>query len=111
MNEQLEPQAIRPVLSAPVLQPTAWELVALYREAFGGRKFLLCLGCGIVSTILFAANAFLKQPLLSEAGYLTLIGGSVIAYITGRTVEAKNGVPEDHPGLPPGVQPGGPPRC
>lgn len=53
------------------------------REALGGRKFLLAVAVGIVSTMLFAYSV------LSESGYLTVQGGSVLAYIGGNYMEKR----------------------
>ena len=60
---------------------TPEQLVA-WREAVGGRRFWLCIGCSLINTVLFAMG------ILSESGYLFVIGGTVIAYISARTTEA-----------------------
>lgn len=63
-------------------------------ETFGGRRFLLTLGCGIATTLL---QAFGK---LDQAGstYALVVLGTVGAFITGRTVQ--------HVKAPPGTPPG-----
>jgi len=48
---------------------------------FGGRRFLLTLGCGIVTSILVATNK------ISDAVYATVIVATVAAYITGGTAQ------------------------
>jgi hypothetical protein len=57
-------------------QLTAW------REAVGGRKFWLCVGCAALNTLLFACG------ILSESGYLMIIGGTVFTYLGVRTTTA-----------------------
>jgi len=56
--------------------------VAAWREALGGRKFLLCVGCSGINTALFAAGT------LSESGYLMILGGTVFSYIGARVTQA-----------------------
>jgi hypothetical protein len=54
-------------------------------DTFGGRKFLLTLGCGIVTTVLQYAGK------LDPAGstYALVILGTVGAYIAGNTYQKK----------------------
>lgn len=47
----------------------------------GDEKFVMTVGAGIVNAIFFACGV------LSETGYLTILGGTIIAYITGKVVE------------------------
>jgi hypothetical protein len=47
----------------------------------GGRKFILCLGCGLASTILLWFGK------LTSNDYVMLIGFTIGAYITGGTIE------------------------
>ncbi len=54
------------------------KLFSQWREAFGGRRFLLTVGAGIVNTGLLIA----KQ--ISESGYLELTGATVAVYIAAR---------------------------
>lgn len=60
------------------------ELFTTWREAIGGRRFLLAVGCAAINTVLFAAG------ILSEAGYLTIISGTVLTYIGARVTEVIN---------------------
>lgn len=62
--------------------PVTPEQVLSWREALGGRRFLLAIGCSLVNTVLFGMG------ILSENGYLMIISGTVIAYITARTTQA-----------------------
>lgn len=48
---------------------------------YGGRRFLLCVGCAAINTILFAWGT------LSESGYLLIVSGTVVAYITGNVAQ------------------------
>lgn len=61
---------------------TAW------REALGGRRFILSIGASIVNTGLFVAH------ILSEQGYLTTFAATIGAYLAvagwQKHVEAKN---------------------
>jgi len=52
---------------------------------FGGRKFLLCLGCGIVTTVLLWFGK------LDGAAYTTIILGTVGAFIVGNVAAQKKG--------------------
>lgn len=49
--------------------------LAAWREAAGGRRFLMCMGASLVNTGLFACGP------LSEQGYLTAFGLTVGAYL------------------------------
>lgn len=53
------------------------------REALGGRKFLLAVSAGVVSTLLFSWSV------LSESGWLAIQSGTVVAYITGNYMEKR----------------------
>lgn len=52
-------------------------------EQLGGRRFLLCLGCGVATTVLQVLGK------LDPAGstYALVILGTVGAYVTGNTVQ------------------------
>jgi hypothetical protein len=50
-------------------------------SAFGGRRFLLTVGCHVGST------ALLVGGYLTEGGYVTIILSTVAAFITGNTVQ------------------------
>lgn len=52
-----------------------------FREAVGGNRFLLALGCSVVNSGFFAFG------LLSESGYLTILGLTVGAFIAAGTVQ------------------------
>ena len=58
-------------------------LVGLFGDlvAVGGRQFFLCFNTWVGSITLFAFG------ILSEAGYLTITGGTVIAYIAGNQIQ------------------------
>lgn len=56
-------------------------LKATYIERLGGRKFLLSLGCGFVTSLLCYFGK------ISDAIYAMVILGTVGAYITGNTVQ------------------------
>lgn len=45
----------------------------------GDEKFVMTVGAGIVNAIFFACG------ILSETGYLSILGGTVIAYIGAKT--------------------------
>jgi uncharacterized membrane protein YeaQ/YmgE (transglycosylase-associated protein family) len=62
-------------------QFTAW------REALGGRRFFLTLGAGIVST------GLVWFEVIDQGTFLTLILGTVGAYITGATMQALKETP------------------
>jgi len=47
----------------------------------GDERFVLTVGAGVVNAV------FLACGILSEAGYLTVLGGTIVAYITGKTYE------------------------
>jgi hypothetical protein len=51
----------------------------------GGRKFVLCLGCGIVTTVLLWFGK------LDGAAYTTVILGTVGAFIVGNVAAQKKG--------------------
>lgn len=54
--------------------------------ASGGRRFVLAVGGGLVSTLLLVAD------LIGESSYVTLQLGLVGAYITGNVVQKYNSV-------------------
>jgi len=57
-------------------------------EESGGRRFLLSVGCALVTTIL---TAFEK---IDGATYAAVILGTVGAYIAGNTVQKVKGAPD-----------------
>jgi hypothetical protein len=54
--------------------------------SLGGRKFILCVGCGIVSSLLLWFGK------LDAANYTMLIGFTIGAYITGGTIDNIKGI-------------------
>lgn len=56
-------------------------------STFGGRRFLLTLGCGVVTSILLWFGK------LDGAIYATVVLGTVGAYIAGNTVQKVKGSP------------------
>lgn len=56
-----------------------------WREAFGGRRFLLTVGAGVVDTLL------LWFEKIDQATYSNLTLWTVAAYITGATVQKVKG--------------------
>lgn len=65
--------------------------IIAYREAFGGRRFWITLGCGIVNTVLVAFK------LIPADIYRDIIMGTVAAYIVGHTygkVKGGSSVPD-----------------
>ncbi len=73
------------------------ENVAKWIIALGGRRYLLCIGCAFINTLVFLTGLFHIPPLLTETGYLTIIGGTVIAYLGSNTtqkVKNKEGDPQ-----------------
>ena len=52
-------------------------------ETFGGRRFLLTLGCGIATTVL----QFFGKLDAAGSTYALVVVGTVGAYITGNTAE------------------------
>lgn len=50
-------------------------------SALGGRKFILCVGCGVVSSVLLWLGK------LDASNYTMLIGFTIGAYITGGTID------------------------
>lgn len=50
-------------------------------ERWGGRRFLMCMGCAAINTLLFAWGT------LSEGGYVTLTLATVGAYIAGNVAQ------------------------
>lgn len=50
-------------------------------QAYGGRRFLMVMGCAVVNTLLFAWGS------LTEGGYITLTLATVGAYITADTTQ------------------------
>lgn len=55
----------------------------LWREALGGRRFLLTLGANAVNSWLF------WQGKLTEGGYLTAFAGTVVAYIAANHLQKR----------------------
>jgi hypothetical protein len=62
-------------------------IITRWREALGGRRYLMCMGASLVNTLLFAFG------ILSEMGYLVIFHATVGAYLVARHAEAKNGSP------------------
>ena len=60
------------------MTPTA---IREYIAAFGGRRFLLVVGAGLIDSILFFLG------ILSESGYTTLTLATVGAYISANVVQ------------------------
>jgi hypothetical protein len=58
---------------------TRLELVAALREALGGRRYLMTIGAGVVSTVL------LIHGLIGQATWLESLKWTVAVYIAGRT--------------------------
>jgi len=58
------------------------QILNAWITGLGGRRFTITIGAGLVSTLLFVCH------ILSESGFITLVLGTVGAYITGNTVEA-----------------------
>lgn len=58
-----------------------------WREAWGGRRFLLTVGAGIVNTLLLCIQK------IDQMTYSNLTLWTVAAYITGATVERFKGKP------------------
>lgn len=56
--------------------------VGAWIYGFGGRRFVMAGGAGVVNTLLFAAK------ILSESGYITLTGMTVGAYLAANTIES-----------------------
>ena len=56
--------------------------VAAWIYGFGGRRFVMAGGAGMVNTLLFVFHV------LSESGYLTLTGMTVGAYLAANTIES-----------------------
>lgn len=59
--------------------------VAAWLYGFGGRRFVMAGGAGLVNSLLFAARV------LSESGYITLTAMTVGAYLTANTIESLKG--------------------
>lgn len=51
------------------------ETFIAWREAFGGRRFLLTIGSALINSI------FLIAGILSETNYMAVLGGTVFAYL------------------------------
>lgn len=64
------------------------DLIAKTMSAFGGRRFLLTVGCGLVTTVVLAFK------LIGEATYATIILGTVGSFITGNTYESVKNNPK-----------------
>lgn len=61
---------------------TAPEYLKAWLDAIeGDEKFVMTVGAGIINAI------FLACGILSETGYLTILGGTIVAYITGKVAE------------------------
>ncbi len=58
------------------------ETLAAWREALGGTRFLLTVGCSAVNSIFFVCGT------LTENGYLMILGGTVFTYIASATAQA-----------------------
>jgi len=55
----------------------------------GGRKFLLCVGCGAVTSLLLWFDK------LESGGYTTIILGTVGAFIVGNVAAGRKGGPDE----------------
>lgn len=58
-------------------------------ESFGGKRFILTLGCGIVTSVLVWFGK------ISDAVYATVIIATVGAYIAGETTEKVKSIPKE----------------
>lgn len=58
-------------------------------QSFGGRRFLLTVGCGLINTVL------LWHGKLDTGSYTAIILGTVGAYITANTVQKVKGNASD----------------
>ena len=58
-------------------------------DSYGGRRFLLTLGCGIASTILVWFGK------ISGGEYVTIVSLTIAAYITGNVTQKKIEVKND----------------
>jgi predicted metal-binding transcription factor (methanogenesis marker protein 9) len=71
----------------PALKPTGWwknltpETIGRWLSSFGGRRFLLSLGAGVVSAILVWYGK------ITDAIYRDVVLATVAAYITGNTYQ------------------------
>jgi hypothetical protein len=50
---------------------------SLWYQNLGGRKFILCVGFGVVFCLMYVFGP------LSESGFITLMGGTVLGFIAG----------------------------
>lgn len=57
------------------------ERVLVWREAFGGRRFIMTVAAGIIHTLLMISGV------ISEQTYMALTMATVAAYITANTYE------------------------
>jgi hypothetical protein len=55
----------------------------LWYQRWGGRKFLLCVGFGLIFCAMFAVKR------LSEPAFQFLMGGTVVAFIAGNVLQKK----------------------
>lgn len=62
----------------------------LWYQRWGGRKFVLCVGFGLIFCALYAFGP------LSEEGFRFLMGGTVLVYVAGN-VGQKALTPKDKP--------------
>jgi hypothetical protein len=56
------------------------EKVSTWISALGGRRYLLCIGCALINTVIYASGLPMHAP-MSESGYLMIISGTVITYV------------------------------
>lgn len=72
---------------------TAAEKITTYRETLGGRRFILCLGCGVAST------ALLIGGYITETTWRDVVMGTVGAYIIGNVWQKREELraPGSHP--------------
>lgn len=57
------------------------EAFAAWREAFGGTRFLLTVGCSALNSVFFVCG------ILTENGYLMILGGTVFTYVASATAQ------------------------
>jgi len=65
------------------------EAFTAWREAIGGRRFLMTLGANVVNTLIFVFTAKLDQ-----SGYLLTFGATVGAYLTANHMQRRLEAPE-----------------
>jgi hypothetical protein len=67
------------------MQKTCAEHIKALLDAIDGdEKFVMTAGAGVVNAAFFAAG------ILSENGYLTILAGTIVAYIMGKVVEDRH---------------------